>query len=167
MTPARYGVSSTLRGIYLIRYLLFSGGLASALGMLQRAALGAQPPVAGLLIGFFVGLLVFRGQLRPLRWPTLVLSQDAVYLVQRRQAVTLPWKSIRAVAADGPRVTLHLREALRSPTGETTEAIQLEARKFGVSPEKLLGALGGLLSDPLARLKLPPDQKVRASLQIP
>ncbi len=163
----RYGVTSAFKGIYVIRYFLFAGGLSIGAGMLERWIFGTVPPVAGLLAGFFVGLLAFRGQLQPLRWPSLYLSRENLYLVQRKQAVTLPWNAIQSVAAAGPLVVLELKQPMTAPTGGVADQIQLEAKKRGTGAEPLASALRAPLSDPASRAALPPDAFIREKLALP
>ncbi len=167
MTPRWiYGYSSTLRSIYVLRYLLFAGGTAVLGGVLERLVTGWERSGLGLLAGLALGLVVFRRQLRPLRAPQLALSQDAVYLVQRKQAVTLPWHTIKAISLAGDRVVLELSQALRAPTGELADQIQLEPKSFGSAPAKLREALAAALADEAQRKQLPPDSRVRTLLSI-
>lgn len=158
--PWRFSISSTLRGIYVIRYFLFAGGLAIAGALIQRAAVGEAPPVLGLLLGFGAGLLLFRGQLRPLSWPTLVLSQQAIYLLQRKGPPTvLPWASVEEISHGEGKVYLRVRG---SP-------LELEARKYGTSADALGRALRQLADDPQLRLSLPSREqlgRMRAIAQI-
>jgi hypothetical protein len=164
--PFAFGASSALKGIYVIRYLMFSGGTAIAGAMIDRLAFGAERGAFGLLAGLLVGLVVFRSQLKALWWPRIVLSQDALYLVQRKQAVTLPWSSIASVAHDGPRVVLQLKAPMKSPDGAAVDQIQLEAKKFASGAQGLADALRKPLDSAEERAKLPPDPAVRKTLQI-
>ncbi len=161
-----YGYSGTLRGIYVLRYLLFAGGTAVLFGVAQRLITGWNASGVGLVVGLGLGLVIFRGQLRPLRAPSLALSQDAVYLVQRKQAVTLPWKTLKGISLSGERVVLQLTQPLTAPTGEVADEIQLMPRTFGSHPEPLKDALERLLRDDALRRGLPADQKVRTLLAI-
>jgi hypothetical protein len=161
-----YAYSGTLRSIYVMRYLLFSGGVAVLFGVLERQLTGWDRSGLGLLVGLALGLVLFRGQLRPLRAPQLALSQDAVYLVERKQAVTLPWHTVRAISVSGHRVILELTQPLRAPTGELADQIQLEPRTFGSAPAALKDALTRALNDEAQRRLLPSDQRVRSLLSI-
>ncbi|MFZ5468412.1 MAG: hypothetical protein ACOZIN_03150 [Myxococcota bacterium] len=163
-TRWRYGFSATLKGIYLIRYLLFSGGAAIAAAMVERLLFPGHAPVAGWVLGLGVGLFVFRGQLFPLSWPTLLLSRDHLYLVRKRQAMALPWKSVRAVRHDDARVTLELGEPMRAPDGQLADQISLEAKKLGTPAGDLVLELERLLTDPKALATLPEDVRVRRDL---
>jgi hypothetical protein len=167
-SPARwtYGASSALRGIYLLRYLLFSGGLSIAGAMVHRAALKSERPVLGLAVGLLIGLFLFRSQLRPLSWPRLVLSQNALYLVQRQRAVTLPWASISKVAVEGTRVSVQLKAPMTSPSGEVADQIQLESRMFAAGAAMLGAALSAAVENPSERGRLPDDGKVRQLLKL-
>jgi hypothetical protein len=165
--PWRFAFSGTLKSIYVIRWLLFSGGTAIAFAMVERLAFESERPLLGLGLGFLVGLGVFRGQLRPLRWPSLSLSQDALYLVQGKQVTTLPWSSIRAVVAEGHLVTLQLAQPLTAPSGEVIDQVKLDAKKLGTSVPLLTDALAPVVADRAARSALPTDGKLRALLRLP
>jgi hypothetical protein len=167
MTPSvpwRYGISSTLKGVYVLRYLLFSGGAAIAGALLERATAPSHRPWVGFLVGFLTGLIIFRGQLRALRWPRLYLARDSLYLVQARRVVALPWKALHAVSPTSGRLTLSLKEPLLAPDGHPAEAIQLEASKLGVAAADLERALRGYVEDATARGRLPEDAQVLALL---
>src|SRR5579871_2051567 len=145
-TPWRFALSSTMRGIYVIRLFLFAGGVGILGGLLERTIGHTDRPILGLALGLAVGLVAFRGQLKPLRWPRLYLSQTSLHLVQRRQVVTLPWQAIRAASASGAEVAVQLATPMIAPDGQPAEAIQLEARKFGEAASSLAEALTGLIS---------------------
>jgi hypothetical protein len=166
VSPWRFSLSSTVRGIYFIRYLLFSGGAAIAAALIERSLIQQERAVAGLLIGFALGLLAFRGQLRPLRWPALAMSQQAIYLVRRHRAWILPWSSIQAVAEEGRWVTLRLSAPVRSPEGSLVGQIQLDPKKFGVAHESLMEAVRGFWKSELARAGLPSDHQLREVLRL-
>ena len=161
-----YAYSGTLRGIYVLRYLLFSGGVAVLFGVFERRITGAQHSGLGLVTGLALGLFLFRRQLKPLRAPSLALSQDAVYLVERKQAVTLPWNTIRTISLSGQRVVLELSQPLAAPTGEVADQVQLEPRSFGTAPAPLQAALQAALRDEAQRRTLPSDERVRTVLAI-
>lgn len=158
--PWRYGFSPTLKAIYVIRYLLFSGGVAVAAAMVQRAAFGAQPPTLGLLIGLAVGLVLFRSQLRPLGYPALLLSRDALYVVRRKAFVTLPWTAIRSVAQEGEEVALSLDPPLPLPEGSTAR-FALRPAQLSVPAPRLSAELRAVVEDPRARAQLPDDAALR------
>ncbi|MBI3183881.1 MAG: hypothetical protein HYZ28_17225 [Myxococcales bacterium] len=163
-TEWRYGLSTTYRGIYLLRYLLFSSGLAVGFALLERQVLGSRPPLGGLAVGLLAGLVLFRGQLRPLRWPRVLLSRETLYVVHRRQTVALPWPALREVAQVGELVAIRLAQPIAAPSGEPAEEIRLEARKLGAAPDRLATALERLRTDSAARGGLPEDVAVRAVL---
>jgi len=160
----RFAVSSTLRGIYAIRYLLFSGGMAILGALIQRALSGAERSAAGLLVGLAVGLVVFRGQLRPLRWPTLLLTQEAIYLVRRKRAAIIPWASVDEIAASEGAVVLRVLRASESPP---VERIYLEARQYGTAAAELQKRLRQLAADKQLRSALPTEDQLRRAGAIP
>jgi hypothetical protein len=162
--PAQIGVSSTFKGIYVIRYLLFAGGTAVAFAIIKRTLFSPTTLWPALLLGLAAGLIAFRPQLKPLFWPRLVLSRDALYLVKRKQAVTLPWQAIRAVRAEPPRLAIELHAPMTAPGGQTVERIDLEARQLGGTAEELAKTLAPLIEG--SRGQLPPDAEVRAQLQL-
>jgi hypothetical protein len=162
-----FSVSSTVRGIYVLRYFLFAGGLAIAGALVERTALGGDRSLAGFATGLAAGLLIFRAQLRALRWPTLAISQDAVYLIRRKTATVISWDSIAEIVDEGPFVTLQLRTPLSSPDGEAVQQIRLETRKFGTSHVALLEDLRRYARAPAARTDLPDDARLRRLLAMP
>src|SRR6202022_2757875 len=110
----------------------------------ERAATGSDRSVAGLLIGFALGMVLFRGQLRALGWPALVLSQERLYLIVKGKAVAvIPWSSIGEVERQHGLVCLRLVEAVE---GGSTQALRLGPGQNGGGAktlEKTLGALSG------------------------
>ena len=161
----RFAVSSTLRGIYVIRYFLFSGGCAILGALIERAAVGADRSLAGLLIGLGGGLVIFRGQLRPLFWPSLALGQESLYLIRRGRAAVVQWASIDQIAAEKKVVCLRLIGSTTKP--ESAQTIRLDPRKLGTSFDSLLKQLVALAADPQRRLQLPTDEQLRRALAIP
>ena len=132
-TPWRLQFSSTLKSIYVLRYLLFSGGVAIAAALLQRALLGPQRPGLGLLVGLAVGLVVFRGQLRPFSLPVLALGQEHLFFVRKGAAVLVPWSAIRSVTEQGKAVVVQLAGPGPRPDGTVGESFQLGSRDFGLN----------------------------------
>jgi hypothetical protein len=170
VTPAdrlqwRFDTSGTLRGIYVIRFFLFSGGCAILGALVERAATGSDRSVAGLLIGFALGMVLFRGQLRALGWPALVLSQERLYLIVKGKAVAvIPWSSIGEVERQHGLVCLRLVEAVE---GGSTQALRLVPRQHGVGLESLEKTLRTLAGDPALRSRLPSDEQLRRVSAIP
>jgi hypothetical protein len=152
----------TMRGIYVIRFLLFSGAVAIATAVVQRGLTGSERPLLGLGVGFLAGLFVFRGQLRAARGPKLFLSQTALYLVQRKRAVVLPWTAIEGAPVQDGRVTVRLREPMLGPDKLPTQAIKLNAHKLGAGTDDLSKALDGFAREAQSREKLPPDAAIQA-----
>jgi len=165
--PWRFSASSTVRGIYVLRYFLFSGGLAIAGALLERAALGTDRALVGFVIGFAAGLIVFRGQVRALWWPTLAVSREAVYLIRRKRATIIPWDSIAGVLDDGRFIALQLQSRLALPDGSPVEQVKLETRKLGTSHAALLNALQLYAKGRASRMDLPDDAHLRQLLAIP
>jgi hypothetical protein len=162
--PWRYGVSNAFKGIYVMRYLIFAGGLAIALAVLERTFLKSEHPVMGLVIGFIAGLLMFRSQLRPLFWPTLVLSQQSLYLLRRKHALALPWSNIRTVSEQSGRVALQLAEPMTSPEGQVVEQLQLDPRTLGTKAASLLALIQSAVQSTERRSQLPTDAHVRRAV---
>jgi hypothetical protein len=162
--PWKFGISSTLKGIYVIRYLLFSGGSAIAGSMVQRIVGSKDVPVIGIVVGLIVGLLAFRGQLRPLSWPKLMLSQTTLRLIQRKRVVELPWEAISGVGQVADRIAVSLKAPMTAPNGDVVEQIQLEPLKFGASPGVLGQALEQLSQSEALRSRLPSDEQVKSAL---
>jgi hypothetical protein len=161
----RFDTSGTLRGIYVIRYFLFSGGGAILGALIERAATGSDRSVAGLLIGFALGMVLFRGQLRALGWPSLVLSQEKLYLVAKGKAVAvIRWSSIGEIERQHGVVCLRLIEAVG---GGSSKALRLEPRQHGVGAESLEKTLRMLAGDPALRSRLPSDEQLRRASAIP
>jgi len=160
----RFAVSSTLRGIYAIRYLLFSGGMAILGALIERALSGTERSAAGLLVGLGVGLLVFRGQLRPFRWPTLLLTQEAICLVGRKSAAIIPWASVEEIAASEGAVVLGV---LRASESRPIERIRLVARQYGTAADTLVKTLRRLAADRQLRSALPTEEQLRRAGAIP
>ena len=161
----RFAVSSTLRGIYAIRYLLFSGGMAILGALIQRALSGAERTGVGLLVGLAVGLVVFRGQLQPLRWPALLLTQEAIFLVGRRTVAIIPWASVAEIGTSPGAVVLGLRRAAES--APVVERFRLEARKYGTGADALEKMLRQLTADGQLRSSLPTEEQLRRTRAIP
>ncbi len=156
--PAQFGFSGTLKGIYVIRYLLFSLGTAVAGALIQRAFKWERAPILGLGLGLAAGLVLFRAQLRPLSWPSLILSESALYFRERGSGVrTVPWPSVRGIEERDGVIQIVGEEGSRDP-------ISLEPRKLGTSKERLREALDTLVKDPSARAGLPADKRVRTFL---
>jgi hypothetical protein len=153
-----------MRGIYVMRFLLFSGGLGIALAMVERGLAHSDRPIAGFLAGTLAGMVVFRGQLRAARGPALLLSRRAVYFVQRRRAVIVPWQAIQGAPVEHGLVMLRLRETMAGPDGGPTEAIALNARRLGAATSELASALDALAKEEASRERLPPDEQVQALL---
>ena len=161
----RYAFSSTLKGIYVMRYLLFSGGAAIAGAMLERAITRSDAtPLTGLLAGALLGLLVFRGQFSAARGPILGLSREHLHIVRKRVATTVPWSVIDGVTLAEGLVSLKFSAPLQAPDGSFVEEIRLDARRFGVGAAPLHQELSALATDPAMRGALPPDRDVRLSL---
>src|SRR5262249_18716218 len=126
-TPtAHFGLSSTVRGIYAIRYLLFSGSSAIAFAMLERVLTRSQHVGAGLFVWLMVCLLIFRGQMRRLFLPRLLLGQAALYLVRRRQVSAIPWSALKEIRSDGAQISLVLLAPMMSPKGYPTDEVRLQ-----------------------------------------
>jgi hypothetical protein len=160
----RFETSGTLRGIYVIRYLLFSGGCAILGALVERTATGTDRSVAGLLIGMALGMVLFRGQLRALGWPALVLSQDALYLLRKGKAVAVvPWTTIDEVERRDGLVSLRLVGS----EGGSREALKLEPRQHGIGAESLQKTLRMLADNRELRSRLPSDEQLRRAAAIP
>jgi hypothetical protein len=151
-----------MRGIYIIRFALFAGGVSIGTAVAQRALTGTERPLLGLGIGLLAGLVAFRGQLRAARGPRLFLSQTSLYVVDRRRAVALPWTAIEGAPIENARVTIRLREPMLGPDGQPTLAIQLNAHKLGTGRDELSQALDGFARQADVREKLPPDAAIQA-----
>jgi hypothetical protein len=164
-TPsAHFGLSSTVRGIYAIRYLLFSGGSAIAFAMLERVLTRSQHAGAGLFIGFMSGLFIFRSQMRRVFSPRLLLGQTALYLARRRRVSAIPWSALKEIRTEGTQISLALSVPMLSPQGFPTEEVRLQPRIFGTTLQELQRSLSFFL-DPLNRQKLPDDAHVRDRLR--
>jgi hypothetical protein len=159
--PLRIELSNTYRGIFVMRYLLFSGGLAIAGGVLERLARGPGHSLLGLLLGLVVGLFLFRGQLRPLRYPRLALSQDALYVLKSGSPVGVPWRDIGSIQASGDKVLLELT---KTPPGLAEPRLQLVARELGSQPDNLASRLSRFHRDEAFRANLSDDKRTRAVL---
>ena len=166
-TPDRwyYSHSSTLRSIYVLRYLLFAGGVAVAGGLLQRSLGSTGKPTLGLLVGLVVGMVVFIGQLRHAFAPRLALSREALYLVKRGQISKLPWKSVREVSRAGNCILLHLTEPISWESAKAVRDIRLNPRRLGTTAAKLHSSLRVLATDAGFREKLPSDAELRRRLE--
>ncbi len=164
--PWHFAFSSTLKAIYLIRFLLFSGGVAIAFAIGQRIAFGNERALTGLAIGLLLGLVLFRGQLRSLRWPTLTLSQEAIYLAQGKRVLRLPWTNVRKVAATADSATLELWASAVDPDGSSLDQVVLEARKLGTTADVLATSLQSNMESVELRARLPTDARVTTLLKL-
>jgi len=153
--PLRIELSNTYRGIFVMRYLLFAGGLAVLGGVLERLVRGADHSLLGLLAGLVMGLVLFRSQLKPLRFPRLVLSQDALYILKAGTPTRLAWQDIRDIRAQGDSITLEVPQA---------PGLQLTAKELGSEAGTLASRLQRFRSDAVFRANLPDDKRTRASL---
>jgi hypothetical protein len=161
--PWRFQFSSTLKSIYVIRYLLFSGGAAIAVAMVQRLASGSERTGLGLLAGLAVGLVLFRSQLRPLSLPVLALGQEHLFFVRKGKAIALPWPAIRAVTERGKHVAVQLAATATRPDGTAGDAFELRGSDFGLTAPQLAQLLQGY-REPLARSPLPTDAELRQAM---
>jgi len=152
--PWRIEVSNTYRGIYVMRYLLFSGGMAIAAALLERSIVGPRLPGIGLLVGLALGFVLFRSQLRPLRFPRLAMSRETLYVLRRDQTFSVPWKELRGVTPRDGNVELEC-------PGET---VTLVAKELGSKAENLANRLSRLQRDELFRSALPDEVRARAML---
>jgi hypothetical protein len=162
--PWRFAISSTRRGMYLLRYLLFTGGLAVGLGVFERLLVPERSGF-GLLIGLALGLFVFRGQLRALSWPRLLLSQEHLFLLHKRRATVIPWAAVRDARAVDGQVVLRLATSPQETEARVAESIELDAGQLGTSTAALHEVLGKLVAQPSLRGRLPPDATIRQRLQ--
>lgn len=160
-----YSHSSTLRSIYVLRYLLFAGGVAVAGALVQRSLVSTQKPALGLLVGLMVGMVVFVGQLRHAFAPRLVLSQEALYLVKRGRISRLPWKSVREVGREGNCILLRLSEPLSWESAKAVPDIRLNAGRLGSTAARLYSNLRALAGDARLREKLPSDAELRGRFE--
>jgi len=156
--------SSTLRSIYVLRYFLFAGGSGVAGALLQRWAANVERPVLGLVGGLAVGLLLFSGQLRNAFAPRLALSQGALYLVQSRRSLRLPWDQVREVVRQGERITLRLAAPTALNERSLVSEIELVPKRLGVRARELFESLEGLVLNPTSRQRLPNDEDLRARI---
>lgn len=152
--PWRFQFSGTLKAIYVMRYLMFSGGAAIALAVAQRAYDGHVG--IGLVFGLLVGFFLFRGQLRPFRVPAMGLGRDRIHFVHRKQDKTLEWTKVTSVSAHDRYVALVL---------EGGGSMEILARDYGLSAQALATLLQGFLQ-PVRRNLLPPDAEVRRALGV-
>lgn len=152
-------MSGTLRGIYLIRYLLFSGGAAIALALVERWAVVGQRPWHGLVVGFGLGLVLFRSQVSRARAPTLLLSRSALSLVGKGKSVHIPWGLVEQCSVAKARLNLKLSAPLSKQSGSST-TLSLDPRDFGTSSQLLTEELAALAADPAQRARLPSDEEL-------
>jgi len=150
--PWRFQFSGTLKAIYVMRYLMFSGGAAIALAVAQRAYDGHVG--IGLLLGLPVGLFLFRGQLRPFRVPAMGLGRDRIHFVHKKQDRALEWEKVASISAHDRYVALVL---------EGGGSMEILARDYGLSSQALATLLQGFLQ-PVRRNLLPSDAEVRRAL---
>jgi hypothetical protein len=160
----RFAFSPNLKLIYLCRYGLFSGGCAIAGAMLQRML--TDPPRAGLglILGWVLGLYLFRGQLRPFRFFELALAQEQLFLVRRKKAWTIPWNKVASLEPSHQGVALKLTEPLPLPAGNPSTTVALRGRELGVSAALLADAVGQAWAG--GRSELPADEQVRRLLKL-
>ncbi len=116
--------------------------------------------------GFLVGLVLFRGQLRPLRWPRLALSQSTLYVLSRRSAVQLPRQAIRSIGADDRTVTLNLSTPMQAPDGAVADQVHLIPQTLTIARDALQSTLSAWLNDGDFRSRLPSDAEVQARLKM-
>jgi hypothetical protein len=161
--PWRFQFSSTLKSIYLIRYLLFSGGAAIGVAMVQRLALHSERLGLGLLLGLAVGLVLFRGQLRPFSLPVLALGQDHLFFARKGSAVTVPWRAIQRVAEQDKVVSIQLDAPATLPDGKSGTSFELRGGDFGLGTRQLAQLLQEF-QQPDRRATLPADAEVRQRL---
>lgn len=147
------------RLLAVIRYNVLVG--ASALAGALALRIAHKPEWIGALLGLLAGALAFRDQLRPLSWPRLYLSQKALYLVQKRRAVGIPWEVVARVGDALGLVEVALKGPVRTPDGNVIEAVRLDAQKLGTTTPALIEALRSALADPTP---LPADAEVRERL---
>ncbi|HYV48418.1 MAG TPA: hypothetical protein VFA20_26340 [Myxococcaceae bacterium] len=152
--PWRFQFSGTLKGIYVMRYLMFSGGAGIALAVAQRAYDGRVG--IGLAFGLLVGLFLFRGQLRPFRVPAMGLGREQLHFVLKKQDKALEWAKVTSVSAHDRYVALVL---------EGGGSMEILARDYGLSSQALATLLQGFLQ-PVRRNLLPPDAEVRRALGV-
>ena len=150
--PWRFQFSGTLKAIYVMRYLMFSGGAAIAFALAQRAYDGRVG--VGLLLGLLVGLFLFRGQLRPFRVPAMGLGREQIHFVHRKQDKALEWTKVTSISAHDRYVALVL---------EGGGSMEILARDYGLSAQALATLLQGFLQ-PVRRGQLPPDEEVVRAL---
>jgi hypothetical protein len=150
--PWRFQFSGTLKAIYVMRYLMFSGGAAIALAVAQRAYNGHVG--IGLALGLLVGLFLFRGQLRPFRVPAMGLGRDQLHFVHRKQDRPVEWTKVTSVSAHDRYVAVVL---------EGGGSMEILARDYGLSAQALATLLQGFLQ-PVRRNLLPSDAEVRRVL---
>jgi hypothetical protein len=152
--PWRLQFSGTLKAIYVMRYAMFSGGAAIALGMAQRAYDGHVG--IGLALGFLVGLFLFRGQLRPFRVPAIGLGKERIHFVHRGKEKLVEWANVKSITPHDRWVALML---------ETGDSVELLARDYGLSAQALATLLQGFLQ-PVRRSALPADAEVQRTLGV-
>lgn len=157
--------SSTLRSIYVLRYFLFAGGSGVAGALFQRWAANVERPVLGLVGGLALGLVLFWGQIRNAFAPRLALSQGALYLVQSRRSLRLPWDQVREVVRQGDRIALRLAVPTAWNQRTSVSEIQLVPRRLGVGATELFESLEGLMLNPSSRQRLPTDEDLRARVE--
>jgi hypothetical protein len=163
--PWRFQFSSTLKSIYLIRYLLFSGGAAIGLAMIQRLALHSERLGLGLLLGFALGLVLFRGQLRPFSLPVLALGQEHLFFVRKGSAIIIPWRAIQRVTEQDKVVAVQLDAPATLPDGKSGTAFELKGGDFGLNARQLAQLLQEH-QQPAHRATLPTDAEVRQQLRL-
>lgn len=162
--PWRFQFSGTLKAIYVMRYAMFSGGAGIALGVAERAVTG-RTPFLGLLVGLGIGLLLFRGQLRPLTLPVLALGHRHLFFVRKGAAVRVPWVNLKAVSPRHLWVVVQLHAPGTRPDGTPGDSFELLARDFGLSAPALATLLEGYL-EPGRRSGLPSDEDVEKRMGI-
>ena len=160
-----YSHSSTLRSIYVLRYLLFSGGAAVAGALVQRSLVSTRRPALGLMVGLVVGLVVFVGQLRHAFAPRLALSRDALYLLTYRRMARLPWELVREVLREGNDILLRLSAPVSWEGVGAVAEVRLNARWLGSTAAQLQSNLRALATDAGLRQKLPLDADLRSRVK--
>lgn len=166
MTPVRLRFSSTLKSIYVLRYLLFSGGLAIAGAMLERLFTRSDRAGLGLLLGLAAGLFAFRSQLRPFSLPQLVMGREHLWFIRRGRDVAIPWQLIARIEHDSRNVTLSLSRAQPLLDGATGSRLVLRGLDYGTTAP-MLGDLLRRAADPDERRAFPSDDEIRRATNRP
>src|SRR5262249_4273916 len=123
--------------------------------LLQRATTQTERPLLGLLVGLLVGLILFVSQLRKAASPSLLLSQQTLYLSGRRRSLAVPWHAIAGVSQAKGTVTLHIPEGTAEEASK--KELVLSASTLGIATASLHSTLQRLAADPRRRSLLPTD----------